>query len=123
MVIKETLNNAVKHSDASEVLLQIKCRGRRLTVVIQDNGKGFDLTAATRERNGLTNMTQRMKELDGTCVVTSQPGKGCRTEITLALKPSRRQWFGWNGKPNQSRAITDETKVHANENLEVTDTR
>jgi signal transduction histidine kinase len=98
MVIKETLNNAVKYSGASELLLQIRCRGRRLSVVIQDNGKGFDPTAATRERNGLANMAQRMKELGGTCVVTSQPGKGCRTEIALALKPARRWRFRWNGK-------------------------
>jgi signal transduction histidine kinase len=123
MVIKETLNNAVKYSGASEVLLQIRCRGRRLTVVIQDNGKGFDLAAATKGRNGLANMTQRMKELGGTCVVSSQPGKGCRTEIALALKPSRRRLFSWNGKPNQPATLTDETKrtVHANENLEATD--
>jgi hypothetical protein len=64
-----------------------------------------------------------MKELGGTCVVTSQPGKGCRTEIALALKPSRRRLFSWNGKPNQPATLTDETKrtEHANENLEVTD--
>src|SRR5205823_3733585 len=102
----------------------IKCRGRRLSVVIEDNGKGFDPTAATQERNGLANMKQRMNELGGTCVVTSQPGKGCRTEIALTLKPSRKRWFGSNGKPHQPSALADETKrtEHANENLEVTDT-
>jgi signal transduction histidine kinase len=124
MVIKETLNNAVKYSGASEVLLQIRCRGRRLNVVIQDNGKGFDPAAATPERNGLANMAQRMKELGGTCVVTSQPGEGCRTEIALTLKPSRRRWFGRNGKPNQRLALTDQTKnrPQSNEILEATDT-
>src|SRR5207247_1304747 len=98
MVVKETLNNAVKYSGASEVLLQIKRRGRRLAVMIQDNGKGFDPSAAAQDRNGLANMTQRMSELGGTCVVTSQPGKGCRTEIAVALKPSQRRRSGWNGK-------------------------
>ena len=124
MVIKETLNNAVKYSGASEVLLQIRCRGRRLAVVIQDNGKGFDPLSATQERNGLANMTQRMNELGGSCVVTSQPGKGCRTEFALALKPSRRRWFGWPWKSNQPQALTAETKgtQQANEILEATDT-
>ncbi|MEY2427443.1 MAG: hypothetical protein QOJ40_328 [Verrucomicrobiota bacterium] len=124
MVIKESLNNAVKYSGASELVLQIKCRGRRLAVVIRDNGKGFDLASVTPERNGLANMTQRMKELGGACVVSSQPGKGCRTEIALALKPSRMRWFGWNVKPNQPPALTNETKhkEHVNENLEATDT-
>src|SRR6266566_5690985 len=59
MVIKETLNNAVKYSEASQLLLQIRCRGRRLVVMIQDNGKGFDPAIATQDRNGLANMTQR----------------------------------------------------------------
>ena len=123
MVIKETLNNAVKYSGASELVLQIKCRGRRLAVVIQDNGKGFDPAAATQGRNGLANMAQRIKELGGTCVVTSQPGHGCRIEFAVALKPSPRRWFGWPGKSNQPQQLTDETngRQHENENLEATD--
>jgi len=116
MVIKETLNNAVKYSGASELLLQIRCRGRRLLVVIQDNGKGFTPTAATKQRNGLANMTQRMNELGGTCLVTSQPGQGCRIEFVLALKPSRRQPSAWAGKPNQPQALADETKDRQNAN-------
>ncbi len=110
MVIKETLNNAVKYSGASELLLQIRCRGRRLLVVIQDNGKGFIPTAATKQRNGLANMTQRMNELGGTCLVTSQPGQGCRIEFALTLKPSRKQQSAWTGKPTQPQALTHETK-------------
>jgi signal transduction histidine kinase len=124
MVIKETLNNAVKYSGASELVLQIKCRGRRIAVVIQDNGQGFDPAAAAPGRNGLVNMAHRIKELGGTCVVASQPGKGCRIEFAVALKPARRRWFGWHGKPNQPAELTDETngRQHANENLEATDT-
>jgi signal transduction histidine kinase len=110
MVIKETLNNAVKYSGASEVLLQIKCRGRRLAVVVQDNGKGFDPAAITAHRNGLSNMTRRMSELGGGCLVTSRLQGGCRVEFAIALKPSRRRWFGWAGKPDQGAALTDETK-------------
>jgi signal transduction histidine kinase len=124
MVIKETLNNAVKYSGASEVLLQIKCRGRRLAVVVLDNGKGFDPSAATQERNGLANMNQRMRELGGTCLVTSRLGGGCRVEFALVLKPSRRRRFGWLWKPKQAPAPTNETKgeQHANEILQANDT-
>jgi signal transduction histidine kinase len=123
MVIKETLNNAVKHSGASEVLLQIKCRGRRLTVMIQDNGKGFDSSALTHERNGLTNITQRMAELGGVCLINSRPGEGCRVEFGLALKPSRRQRFGWPWKSSQIPGLPGETKreQHSNEILEAND--
>jgi len=123
MVIKETLNNAVKHSGASEVLLQIKCRGRKLTVVIQDNGKGFDSSALAHERNGLTNISQRMSELGGSCLVTSRSGGGCRAEFALALKPSRRRRFGWPWKSSHIPGLADETKrdQHSNEIPEAND--
>ena len=95
MVIKETFNNIVKHSGATEVLLRVNWQAQRLVVVVSDNGKGFDQTKLTTVRNGLVNMLQRMEELGGTFEITSQPGKGCRTELSLPLKPlnwSLRKW-------------------------------
>ncbi len=95
MAIKETLNNAVKHSEATELLLQIRLQGQRLIVAVQDNGKGFDQTAANPEGNGLANMAQRMNELGGSCVVTSQPGKGSRTEFVIPLVHLRQHPWTW----------------------------
>jgi signal transduction histidine kinase len=95
MAIKETLHNAVKHSGATELRLQIHWQGQRLRVVVQDNGKGFDPALANAERNGLTNMAQRMSELGGDCRVTSQPTKGCRVEFSMPLKRPRQNVFTW----------------------------
>jgi signal transduction histidine kinase len=89
MAIKEALNNTVKHSEATESRLQILWHGQHLIVVVQDNGKGFDTAMAKVERNGLTNMAQRMKELGGHCLLASQPGKGCRVEFSVPLKRSK----------------------------------
>jgi signal transduction histidine kinase len=94
MVLKEALNNVMKHSEATELALKIKWQARKLIVVVSDNGKGFDTTALKPGGNGLINMTQRAGELGGTCLITSQPGKGCRTEFSIPLKQSR--WRGWN---------------------------
>ena len=94
MAIKETLNNAVKHSAATELRLQIHWQGRRLLVVVQDNGKGFDMAANKSERNGLTNMAQRMSQLGGHFLITSQPDKGCRVEFSVPLRRAR--WSIWN---------------------------
>jgi signal transduction histidine kinase len=105
MAIKETLNNAVKYSGATELSVQIKSHGRKLTVVVQDNGKGFDPLAVGPGHNGLLNMSQRMSELAGHCTVTSQPGKGCRIEFALALKPARQGAFGRIWKPKKFSAI------------------
>jgi signal transduction histidine kinase len=122
MAIKETLNNAVKYSGATELLLRIKCHGSRLVVEVQDNGKGFDASLVKPGRNGLSNMAQRMNELGGGCVVTSRPGQGCRVEFTLALKPSRWRPFGRAGKPQPYPAPANETKEpQANEAAQTND--
>jgi signal transduction histidine kinase len=101
MAIKETLNNAVKHSEATELRLQIKWQGRRLAVVVQDNGKGFDPKLIDPECNGFTNITRRMSELGGSLRVVSQPGQGCRIEFGMPFKQPRRRlaWSRlWNPK-------------------------
>jgi signal transduction histidine kinase len=95
MAIKETLNNAVKHSAATELCLQIHWQGQQLVVVVQDNGKGFDTAAAKSERNGLTNMSQRMNQLGGHCLITSRPGGGCRVELSVPLRRPRWNIWSW----------------------------
>lgn len=86
LAIKEALNNAAKHSQATELTVRIELVGRRLKVVVTDNGHGFDASQAKQERNGLTNMKQRMAEIGGNCVVTSRPGEGCEVRFEVPLK-------------------------------------
>ena len=90
LAVKEALNNAAKHSQATELVLRIHGQGQGLMVVVQDNGRGFDPAFARPDRNGLANMTQRMKELGGSCHITSQPGNGCTIELFMPLVSSRR---------------------------------
>jgi signal transduction histidine kinase len=91
LAIKEALNNVAKHSEASELLLQIRRKGLGLTVVLQDNGKGFDPAQNKSERNGLKNMVQRLNEAGGDCFIVSQPGKGCRIEFSIPFTQMRRR--------------------------------
>ena len=94
MAVKEALNNAAKHSEATELLLQIHRRGLGLIVVVQDNGKGFDAAKTKSERNGLDNMTQRLREMGGSFTIASQPGKGCRVEFHIPfIQMTRRPWW------------------------------
>jgi len=90
LAVKEALNNAAKHSRATELVLRIRCQGQVLLVVVEDNGQGFDPRHANPDRNGLTNLTQRMKEFGGRCLLTSQPGRGCTVELTMPLENRRR---------------------------------
>jgi nitrate/nitrite-specific signal transduction histidine kinase len=96
MAIKESLNNAVKYSEATELRLQIQLQNQRLVVAVVDNGKGFDPATVTPDRNGLTNMAQRMAEIGGRCLVVSQPGRGCRVEFSIPLNQRHAWAWIWN---------------------------
>ena len=95
MAIKETLNNTVKYSNATEVLLQINRQRHELLVVVQDNGQGFDPATIQPGRNGLRNLTKRMKELGGSCRIASQKGQGCRIEFRIPLRSPRLFSLSW----------------------------
>lgn len=93
LAVKEALNNAAKYSEASELFLRISRQGQKLSVAVEDNGRGFDPDAASGERNGLTNMAQRMAEIGGTCNISSGPGAGCLVVFTVPLPAGRRRWL------------------------------
>lgn len=93
LAVKEALNNAAKHSQADELFLRIYRREQKLSVAVEDNGRGFDMAQTGGERNGLTNMAQRMAEIGGTCEVVSQPGGGCLVVFTVPLPAAGRGWF------------------------------
>ncbi|MCX6878078.1 MAG: histidine kinase [Verrucomicrobia bacterium] len=109
LAVKETLNNAVKHSGASELRLRIHRHGHRLLVGVEDNGKGFDLSEVGAERHGLTNMMLRMSELGGVCRVNTKPGSGCRVEFGIPLTPTRQGLPAWIRRARKPPALPSET--------------
>jgi len=83
LVVKETLQNIVKHARASTVWLRINTDERGLHIGIEDNGCGFDQPTGDSWANGLRNMRQRLAEIGGDCRIQSRPGAG--TTITVEL--------------------------------------
>lgn len=110
LAVKEALNNAAKHSEATELFLRIHRQGQVLNLIVEDNGKGFEVGKADSERNGLTNMAQRMKELGGEYRISSRVGKGCRIEFKIPLehKKLRSGWFRWPWKREDAKPLTVE---------------
>src|SRR5262249_53166323 len=92
LAVKEALNNAAKHSRASELFLRITRDEEKIVVNVEDNGCGFDSTL-TSEGHGLGNMQQRLSEMGGECQLYSEPGAGCRVEFKVPLA---------HGGPNNS---------------------
>jgi signal transduction histidine kinase len=62
LVVKESLNNILKHSMATNVNITLKREREGLSLYIQDNGKGIDFDNLRRFGNGLVNMRKRMEE-------------------------------------------------------------
>lgn len=85
LVVKETLNNILKHAGAQEVQLTIDIQGNDLEISIQDNGKGFCAKDISRFGNGLINMKKRMEDIGGYFGIHSHPGEGTRITITVRL--------------------------------------
>ena len=91
LVVKEALNNVVKHAAASEVMLSFAVQRNILEVVIRDDGRGFDPAAGTgaaagkRMGNGMFNMRQRMRDIGATLDLQSAPGQGTTVRIGVTL--------------------------------------
>jgi signal transduction histidine kinase len=80
LIFKEALNNIIKHSDARNAYIRLKISDKNLLLAIKDDGKGFN-KASGFIGNGLKNMQNRAKEINGTIKLNSNFGKG----TTLAL--------------------------------------
>jgi signal transduction histidine kinase len=86
LVVKEALNNAVKHSDANTISITLHSSEGAYTLTIADNGKGFSANAPrTNERggNGLGNMQQRMEEIGGKYTLETAQNQGTAIRLTI----------------------------------------
>lgn len=81
-IIQEAVNNALKHANASSVLVRIDISNEAYLVRIEDNGNGFDVKN-TSAGNGLRNIEKRARELGGTVTITSEKGKGTNIGISF----------------------------------------
>jgi len=84
LIFKEATNNLVKYSGADKALFNIKGERNNLTMLIHDNGKGFDTHQSTTG-NGLKNMKKRAEEIGAQFLIDSKPGDGTTIELRIAV--------------------------------------
>ena len=84
MCVKEALNNAVKHAEATLLFVSMTIDGRRVTVRIGDNGNGFRLPR--KGGNGLSNMRTRMEDIGGSFRIGPRPEGGCEVVLEFGLE-------------------------------------
>lgn len=80
--IQEAVNNAIKYADANRISIAIEGANNQISIAVSDDGNGFDPENAATG-NGLQNMKKRIKDIGGTCAITSEPGKG--TTVSLSI--------------------------------------
>jgi len=86
-VVQESLNNIIKHAQASEVRVSVERRTDSVTLTIQDNGRGFIISDAARKPSGfgLAGMAERTRMLHGEWRIDSFEGRGTTVKIRMAL--------------------------------------
>jgi signal transduction histidine kinase len=106
LIVKEALNNSLKHSGAREVRLEVKAMHETLDLIVGDDGAGFDATAARNgggpRHNGLGNMRRRAKAIHGDLEVRSSAATGTTVRLSVKL-PCLRD----NSAPGMSKPETN----------------
>jgi len=88
-VVQESLNNIVKHSQATSVALLIQRTTEGVSLVVTDNGLGFDVSNGSGpvQGFGLTGILERAQLLGGSARFESTPGRG--TTVTIDIHPGK----------------------------------
>ena len=91
LIVKESLTNALKHAGAGEVQVHAKISGDTLEILVQDDGKGFDLSASSESRrNGLGNMRRRAEAIGAELELQSALGKGTMVKLSVDLRNQKK---------------------------------
>lgn len=85
LVVKESLNNILKHAKATDVTITLTRVPDGLSLYIQDNGIGIDLEKIRRFGNGLKNMRKRMEEMNIDFSIENKNGTLVTLHYTIAL--------------------------------------
>jgi two-component system sensor histidine kinase UhpB len=94
-IFQESLTNVVKHARASLVSVKVKRENGKVSFMIGDNGRGFDLKRAisrkvARRSLGLTAMNERALMANGSLQISSRKGRGTTIMFTIPIgKPGK----------------------------------
>ncbi|HYF32098.1 MAG TPA: two-component regulator propeller domain-containing protein [Chitinophagaceae bacterium] len=91
LIFKEAVNNTLKYSGCKKMEVTVSYHHHHIQLKVQDDGVGFDnKTIETKNSqslsgNGLNNMARRAREMGGTCIIQSEPGKGTLVSLRFPV--------------------------------------
>ncbi|WP_341220142.1 type IV pili methyl-accepting chemotaxis transducer N-terminal domain-containing protein [Polaribacter atrinae] len=89
-ITQEAINNAIKYADSSHILVSLSHSKNILSIVIDDDGQGFEPSKVKKVKNGdggmgMTFMKERIKYIDGRLFLNSELGKGTRVTLNIPI--------------------------------------
>ena len=84
-IVQEGLTNVIYHADARQVNIDLAITTEQITLVLKDDGRGFDPGQVPTGHFGLIGLNERVKLLGGKLKIESSPGAGVRVEVVIPL--------------------------------------
>jgi signal transduction histidine kinase len=89
-VAQEALNNVMRHAQPTCARVELRRDLRHVQLIIQDNGRGFDVSNGHREKGiGLAEMGERVRILNGRMEIATQPGAGTKITATIPVDEAK----------------------------------
>ena len=84
--VQELINNVIKHAEASEATIALTRHENSLSIIVEDNGKGFDpKKILDKEGMGLYSMEKQIEQINGSLQIDSSPGNGTTVLIDIPV--------------------------------------
>jgi len=89
-IVQEAINNAIKYAESNHILVTLSHSKNILSIVVDDDGKGFDPKKIKKEKSGdggmgMTFMRERISYIKGRLFLNSEEGKGTRITVNIPL--------------------------------------
>jgi ligand-binding sensor domain-containing protein/two-component sensor histidine kinase len=91
LIFKEAVNNTLKYAGCKHLRVNISLKNHQLYLEMQDDGQGFDMEqlqvqpGKSLAGNGIANMKRRAREIKGTYIIESEPGKGTTIRLQFPV--------------------------------------
>ncbi|MBC2607084.1 histidine kinase [Pelagicoccus albus] len=90
----EAMTNIAKHANASNVWVQLSFEPNQLSLIVKDDGQGFDVNAnieSAEHHYGLLGMRERAQRIHGSLTIESRPRHGTQIQVTIPFTPRKSQ--------------------------------
>lgn len=85
-IVQELLNNVLKYAEATEAQVQLTLIENNISLTVEDNGKGFDVSQLDKNRGtGLRNVQARIDYLNGKLDIRSTPNEGTSILVEVTV--------------------------------------